>query len=138
MRRTGYHSLALAMLLGLAMPVHAQPWPDPHGYGRSSGPGERQGGEMRDDDPWSRHQGPIRRFASSEERRPYDREGPSPHPGNAERDVRRRHSGPGLPSAPGRGVQIYVDPMPFLQEQPPDPAARPDFPRGRTPWFGGQ
>jgi len=138
MRRLGRHALALGLLLGLAMPARAQFRPDFDGHGRYLGQSERQGAETFHYDPWGHYEGRSQRSAGGGVRRYYDREGRYLGREDIERDFRRRRGQPGGSSTPENGVQIYIDPMPFLQEQPPDPAARPDFRRGRTPWFGGR
>ncbi|HWL79319.1 MAG TPA: hypothetical protein VNR89_00060 [Roseomonas sp.] len=138
MPRLQRHVLALGLLMGLASPAQAQLRPDFDGYGRYLGQSERQGGGTHYYDPWGGYEGRSERSAGGNVRRYYDREGRYLGREDIERDFRRRRGGAGDSSSQGSGVQVYVDPTPFLQEQPPDPAARPDFQRGRTPWFGGR
>ncbi|MXP64862.1 hypothetical protein E0493_16030 [Roseomonas sp. M0104] len=137
MRRLERHALALALLLGLTEPAQAQPRPDFDGHGRFYGQSGHPSGPTRYYDPWGRYEGRSERSAGGGVRRYYDREGRYLGHEDIERDFRRRGM-PGDSSSQGSGVQVYVDPTPFLQNQPPDPAAEPDFRRGRTPWFGGR
>jgi len=133
MRRGGWWITGLGLLL--ALPATAQIRQDFDPWGRYLGQTERRGGALHHYDAWGGYEGRSERSAGGGVLRHYDRDGRYLGREEAERDFRRRRNeapGPG-----GNGVQIYVDPLPFLNT-PPDAAAEPEFQRGRTPWFRGE
>lgn len=135
MRLLNHRALALGLLLmGLALPARAQLRLDDGNHGWPLGQAERFGY----DDPWGRFRGHSERSARGGVRLYHPWDGRSLGREDSGRDVRRRWPQPDGSATEQGGVQVYVDPLPFLQDLPPDPAARPDFQRGRTPWFGGR